>query len=335
MRRIHSAYLGQKVFPTDMSEFEIREFFTLSSADKRAIRVDSPTKTRLALALQLGFLRMTGTTLDAYDYLPRPVLEFLGKQLKVRAPMLATLRALYRRRMTRFRHQRWACRYLGVTRWTSADEQTLLATLALETTVTVDRDQLTLRAQEMLYARGLLIPSRRAVERLVRRATRAVERVDIEALHAVMSPAQTKLWYETLVNTEKDGASILEWIRRAPRQRGMKSRTLALQRLDYLRSNFYAIAHGNLPIPPERLRAYARRLHRRRIDHAKELTEPARTLEVVGFLHSMLGRQADRVLRMLEMAHTVRLRGSEEVIRIISARRALRHERKHYEDQAQ
>jgi hypothetical protein len=39
IRRIHSEYLGQKEFPKNMREFEIREFFTLSSADKRAIRI--------------------------------------------------------------------------------------------------------------------------------------------------------------------------------------------------------------------------------------------------------------------------------------------------------
>ena len=51
VRRIHSGYLGEKILTRDMSEFEICEFFTISSADKRAIRIDSPTKTRLALAL--------------------------------------------------------------------------------------------------------------------------------------------------------------------------------------------------------------------------------------------------------------------------------------------
>lgn len=104
LRRIHSVSPWTEGIPTDMSEFEFREFFTLSSADKRTLRTDSHTKTRLALALQVGFMRMTGTRLDAYDYIPRPVLEYLGEQLQARAPMLATLRALYRRRMTRFRH---------------------------------------------------------------------------------------------------------------------------------------------------------------------------------------------------------------------------------------
>jgi hypothetical protein len=37
IRRIHSRYLGDKAFPKDNTEFEIREFFTLSAADLRAI----------------------------------------------------------------------------------------------------------------------------------------------------------------------------------------------------------------------------------------------------------------------------------------------------------
>jgi len=97
IRRIHSKYLGEKTFPKEITEFEIREFFTLSAEDLRAIRVDSNKKSRLALALQVGFLRMTGAVLDTYEYIPRAVLECVAKQLHVAAPMLATMRALSRR----------------------------------------------------------------------------------------------------------------------------------------------------------------------------------------------------------------------------------------------
>src|ERR1700733_11873468 len=45
---------------------------------------------------------MTGTTLDAFDYVPRTVLEHVGHQPGMSAPKLATLRALYRRQMTLF-----------------------------------------------------------------------------------------------------------------------------------------------------------------------------------------------------------------------------------------
>ena len=54
IRRIHFKYLGDKAFPKDITEFEIREFFTLSAADLRAIRVDSNMRSRLALASPRG-----------------------------------------------------------------------------------------------------------------------------------------------------------------------------------------------------------------------------------------------------------------------------------------
>ncbi len=47
---------------------------------------------------------MTGTTLDALDYVPRSVLGHVGEQLEMSAPELTTLRALYRRPMTLFLH---------------------------------------------------------------------------------------------------------------------------------------------------------------------------------------------------------------------------------------
>jgi hypothetical protein len=117
------------MFPKEITEFEIQEFFTLSAEDLRAIRVDSNKKSRLALALQVGFLRMTGAALDTYEYIPRAVLECVAKQLHVPAPMLATMRALSRRSMTRHRHRSWACRYLGISRLKAANEQALFCAL--------------------------------------------------------------------------------------------------------------------------------------------------------------------------------------------------------------
>jgi TnpA family transposase len=177
-----------------------------------------------------------------------------------------------------------------------------ISALTAETSVTVDRQQLIMRTHEIFWARRWHIPARRAVEGIVREAMRRVEMMDIEALRTVFRSVEIERLYEQLVETEVNGVSALEWIRRPSSKRGVKSRALAMAKLEYLRTTFSSIAFRSIPIPPERLRAYARRLHRRRVDHAKELVEPGRTLEVVGFIHTMLGRQADRVLRMLEIA---------------------------------
>jgi hypothetical protein len=216
--------------------------------------------------------------------------------------MLATMRALSRRPMTRHRHQSWACRYLGISRLKAADEQPLFDALTAEMSVTVDREQLITRAHELFWNHRWRIPNRRAVDHTVREAMRRVEAMDMAALRRVLRPEESEKLYVLLIETQVNGVSALEWIRRPPGKRGMKSRALAIAKLDYMRTKFRSITSCKILIPPERLRAYARRLHRRRVDHAKEIAEPGRTLEVVGFLHTMLERQADRVLRMLVMA---------------------------------
>ncbi len=300
MRRIHSTYLGRTTVPRELTDFEMREFFTLTAADKRALRVAVRTRLRLGVALQLGFLRMTGTTLVALDYVPRDLLEFLGKQVGRPAPMLATLRGLYRRRMSLFRHQSWALEHLGIHRFGSDDEASIIETLASETRSTIDRDRLAARVRDFLYARRCCIPGRRVVDDLVRSVLRGVELADAEALQSDVGRSATDAWYEQLMELRLDGKSRLEWVRQPPGRRSPKALEGAIAKLLYLR-DFPKLTNGPTSIPPERLRAYGRRLRRRRPAHLKAIVEPRRTLEVAGFLHSALASEADRVLRMIEM----------------------------------
>jgi TnpA family transposase len=114
MRTLLWSYLGWHRFPRELSLFEVRQFFSLARSDRQALRRRFRSRARLGAALQLGFVRMAGTTLEAFDHLPREVLAHVARQLSLAAPELATLRALYRRRSTLFAHQSWACAYTGL-----------------------------------------------------------------------------------------------------------------------------------------------------------------------------------------------------------------------------
>ncbi len=57
--------LGRRSFPKEMGRFEIRHFFTLTDAARRELRGRFPRRLRLGAALQLGIVRMTGSTLAA------------------------------------------------------------------------------------------------------------------------------------------------------------------------------------------------------------------------------------------------------------------------------
>ena len=99
-------YLGWRKLPADMSGFEIEHFFTLRAEERRAVRSRCKSVLRLGAALQIGFLRMCGRSLDTVQRVPAPLLKHLGKQLVVASADLATLRGLYhRRRRTLYEHQ--------------------------------------------------------------------------------------------------------------------------------------------------------------------------------------------------------------------------------------
>jgi hypothetical protein len=63
-----STYLGRGALPRDLSGFEIEAFFTYSEPERRVIDEERRTPAlKLALALQIGFLRMTGRLLHRPD----------------------------------------------------------------------------------------------------------------------------------------------------------------------------------------------------------------------------------------------------------------------------
>jgi hypothetical protein len=60
---------------------EIEHFFTLGEDELAAVQRRRTVLNRLALALQIGFLKMTGRTLNSVEIIPTEVLEHLGRQL--------------------------------------------------------------------------------------------------------------------------------------------------------------------------------------------------------------------------------------------------------------
>lgn len=64
------AYLGMRRMPRDLSEFELATFFTFSPKERALITARRGPLCRFALALHIGFVRMTGATLDGVYLLP-------------------------------------------------------------------------------------------------------------------------------------------------------------------------------------------------------------------------------------------------------------------------
>ena len=95
MQNWQTTYLGLKELPRDLSTFELQTFFTFSRAERTVIDGRHGATHKLGLALHIGFLRMSGRSLNAIRIVPVSLWTHLGKELDVRAPELASLKALY------------------------------------------------------------------------------------------------------------------------------------------------------------------------------------------------------------------------------------------------
>lgn len=147
-----STHLGRGALPRDLSGFEIEAFFTYSESERRVIDDERRSSAlKLALALQIGFLRMTGRLLEALRLVPPALWRHLGAQFEIDAPDLASLRTMYRRRRTLFEQQDLACSVLGFHDVTEAQRRALVRAINAELSRTRDRQRLLQFARRWLY----------------------------------------------------------------------------------------------------------------------------------------------------------------------------------------
>ena len=61
----HATFLGLRHLPREVTAFEIEAFYQFSAEECRVIEERRRPELKLALALQIGFLRMSGRLLEA------------------------------------------------------------------------------------------------------------------------------------------------------------------------------------------------------------------------------------------------------------------------------
>ena len=60
MQGWQTTFLGMRELPRDISDFEMKAFFTFDGAEREAINARRGDAHKLGLALHIGFLRMSG-----------------------------------------------------------------------------------------------------------------------------------------------------------------------------------------------------------------------------------------------------------------------------------
>jgi TnpA family transposase len=249
------------------------------------------------LALQIGFLRMSGRVLDAVRIVPAVLWRHLGEQFNMAAPDLASLRAMYGRGNTLFEHQQLACEVLGFHWLSEAQRRALSGALRLELTRTRDRQQLLIFARRWLYEHRLLIMHERSIRSTIVKARQQYEVALAKSIHAVIDDERLAGWGKALVTPRESGVTLQSWLWAPPAKHSTRQIEELLERIATLYD--LGIHRHFAGVPDDLLRRYARRLANRPPSIGARIKEPLRTIESAYFLRYCLLIGTDRLLLMV------------------------------------
>jgi hypothetical protein len=292
----HSTFLGLRHLPREVTAFEIEVFFQFSSDESRIIEERRRPELKLGLALQIGFLRMSGRLLEAVRIVPPLLWRHLGARFGVAAPDLASLRAMYRRAPTLIEHQQLACEALGF-RWLSDHHRrALVRVLREELTRTDDRERLLGFARRWLYDHRLIIVHERRLRAMIAAARRQQEAELARRIERSVEPSRLAQWRTALTEAHDSGSSLQSWLWAPPAKHSSRQVEEMVDRIERL----YALrVHDHLcDFPDDLLRRHAKRLAGRPPSAGALIREPVRSIETACFLRYCLLTATDRLLLM-------------------------------------
>lgn len=183
-------FLGASGFAADVTQFELRHFFSFNASELKAIRSRRNHEHRLGSALHIGFLKMTGRALDGNEAIPPRLLRHLRESLSIRGPDLTSLNVLYARRTTLFAHQQWAAELLGIRPLTDRRARVLSTHLRKEAQTRSRMSELVTTARTWLYENQILVPGERRLRDWSRAALADAEVAMFEEVAAAIVPGQ-------------------------------------------------------------------------------------------------------------------------------------------------
>ncbi|MCP4901118.1 MAG: Tn3 family transposase, partial [bacterium] len=311
-------FLGQHELPRELTTFELSYFFSFNDAERRAIRTRRRALNQLGAALHLGFMKMSGCALYAFEMVPPTLLAHLGRELEMEVPTLTSVRALYTRRSTLFEHQQWAAKTLGFRPPNEHQRRALTGLIKKESYKALTSAQLVVFARRWCYEHQLLIPGERTLNDLVRTAIPQAEQELLGAIEKAIPAAQRSRWLAALSSMRSKKRSVLEWLQGNP---GKPSRQTLEEQLAYV-NYLKGLAVHQYPLEMLRLehqKQFAQRIRRRRPARWQALKEPRRTLEAVCFLRVTLLQKTDVLIALIDREILKLRRETVEKVRTANA----------------
>jgi TnpA family transposase len=291
-------YLGASIFPKALSAVEFQAFFTFSDCEITALRQRFRSKTQVAAAVQLGFIKMTGNLLKTTQVIPARLLRHISSQLDLVPLTIASLKTIYKRPKTLYEHQWWALEILGFSKSTPDQQRALLPFLRQEAAYASSVDALVERGKLWLYQHRYLTLGDRVLRDIAYRAMSASEEGIFKLIRRQLTATDyNRIESSILSRHVNTGRSVLEWLQQPPRRKSINAIRERIERIDYLKG----LGIDNLDLDSiaiEKIRTYASELQGIRPSKYKELKDPIRTLRLICFLKMVLMQATDAAIML-------------------------------------
>jgi hypothetical protein len=194
---------------------------------------------RLGVGLHIGFMRMTGRTLDAYKQIPKALWSHHGEQVGVDPPEFGTLRSLYDGRTdTLVAHQMLAYQVLGFRPMAEYHRRYVVRWLKERLSGRPERGQLLHVLKRWLYEHRILIVHDRLLKRLIVQAVQSVEVALTDTLARAFGASTLDDWGHLLPRPDGEHGSLQHWLWAVPLRNSTHQMGEIFTKIDRL----YAIA---------------------------------------------------------------------------------------------
>lgn len=226
--------------------------------------------------------------------MPVSLWAHLGKELGVRPPEVASLKAMYARGKTFYDHRQLAQQTLGFRLPTEHQSRAFVQALRDEASRSPDKDQMLVFARRWLYDHKFLIESKRAFNTQITTALDLFETRTGELITSSVPSELLKKWRDTLAEFRPDGQIQQSWLWEAPAKHSTVQIAQVFERIDLL----YSLdVHKHLGIMSDLIvRRYARQLAYRPPSVGARIKEPRRTMQVACFLRYCLFTTSDQAI---------------------------------------
>lgn len=299
MNHWRTPYLGLRDIPPGLDDFELQTFFSFNAKELELIAARRHPLHGLAVALHIGFLKMTGRKLDVFERIPKRLWLHLGKQIGVDPPELATLRSLYTvRAQTLYDHQQLACQELGLREMTEHQRRYVVRWLREALTGRANATGLLPELKRWFYEHRILLIADRELKRFIAQAARDREAQLLDAVTKAFGTERLAEWDQALTSHCKDGTPMQTWLWMPPLKQSTVQMSHFFAKLEALRE-LGVDQHWPQAVNDAAVRQYGRRCANRPPAASKRIASDRRALEVACFMRYALCSTSDQLLLML------------------------------------